>query len=39
MTLLWITLGFIGGFIALPLILFLLRDVLPPTLFLPSDWD
>jgi len=36
---LWITLAFIGGFFAFPLTLFLLRDVLPPTLFTPSDWD
>jgi hypothetical protein len=35
----WITLAVLVGFIAFPLILFLLRDVLPPTLFLPSDWD
>jgi hypothetical protein len=37
-TALWILLGFIAGFIAFPLILFVLRDVLPPTLFMPSDW-
>jgi hypothetical protein len=38
MTLIWIGLGFVGGFIAFPVTLFLLRDVLPPTLFTPSDW-
>jgi hypothetical protein len=32
-------LAFIGGFFSFPLLLFLLRDVLPPTLFVPSDWD
>lgn len=36
---LWIVLSFLGGFIGFPLLLFLLRDVLPPTLFVPSDWD
>jgi hypothetical protein len=35
----WIALAVLAGFIAFPLILWLLRDVLPPTLFLPSDWD
>lgn len=35
----WIALAFIGGFFAFPLTLFLLRNVLPPTLFAPSDWD
>lgn len=31
--------GFIVGFVGFPLLLFVLRDVLPPTLFTPSDWD
>lgn len=37
----WLTAGlaFVAGFVAFPLTLFVLRDVLPPTLFLPSDWD
>jgi len=35
---LWLVLAFIAGVIAFPLTLFLLRDVLPPTLFMPSDW-
>jgi hypothetical protein len=39
MTWVWIGLAFVGGLVAFPLILFLLRDVLPPTLFVPSDWD
>ena len=39
MIVLWIGLAFAGGFIAFPVTLFLLRDVLPPTLFMPSDWD
>ena len=38
MTALWIGLAFVGGFFAFPLTLFVLRDVLPPTLFTPSDW-
>jgi hypothetical protein len=38
MTIVWIALGFVGGFLAFPVTLFLLRDVLPPTLFTPSDW-
>jgi hypothetical protein len=39
MTLLWIGIAAVCGFFAFPLVLFLLRDVLPPTLFTPSDWD
>ena len=35
----WIVLAFVLGFIAFPATLFVLRDVLPPTLFTPSDWD
>jgi hypothetical protein len=31
--------GIIAGPILVVLMLFLLRDVLPPTLFVPSDWD
>jgi hypothetical protein len=38
MTLVWIGLAFVCGFVAFPVTLFLLRDVLPPTLFTPSDW-
>lgn len=38
MWMLWLLLGFVGGFIGFPLTLFVLRDVLPPTLFTPSDW-
>jgi hypothetical protein len=38
MMFLWLSVGFVAGFIAFPLVLFLLRDVLPPTLFTPSDW-
>ena len=34
----WIGLAFVAGFIAFPALLFILRDVLPPTLFMPSDW-
>jgi hypothetical protein len=34
----WVVLAFISGFVAFPLALFLLRDVLPPTLFMRSDW-
>jgi hypothetical protein len=34
----WITLAFVVGFVSFPATLFLLRDVLPPTLFTPSDW-
>jgi len=29
----------VAGFLGVPLLLFVLRDVLPPTLFTPSDWD
>jgi len=39
MTAIWITLAFVGGFVAFPLLLFLLRDRLLPALFVPSDWD
>lgn len=38
MTVLWLSLAFVAGFVAFPLLLFVLRDVLPPTLFSPSDW-
>jgi hypothetical protein len=34
----WIALAFIGGFLAFPLTLYLLRNHLPPTLFVPDDW-
>lgn len=33
----WFGLGFVGGFLAFPLLLFLLRDVFQ-TLFTPSNW-
>lgn len=33
-----LVIGFVVGFVAFPLVLFVLRDVLPPTLFVPSDW-
>ena len=39
MTAIWIGLAFISGFVAFPATLFLLRDVLLPTLFIPSDWE
>lgn len=32
-------LGFVTGPIALIMALWFLRDVLPPTIFTPSDWD
>jgi hypothetical protein len=35
----WHDLSFVAGFLSFPLLLFVLRDVLPPTLFVPSDWD
>ncbi len=38
MIFLWVMLAFVAGFLSFPLALFLLRDVLPPTLFTPSDW-
>jgi hypothetical protein len=31
--------GFVGGFLAFPVVMFLLRDILPPGMFTPSDWD
>jgi hypothetical protein len=36
---LWIGLGMFIGPVVLITALWLLRDVTPPILFLPSDWD
>jgi hypothetical protein len=36
---LWISLGMLTGPIVLILALWFLRDVTPPILFVPSDWD
>lgn len=39
MFVLWILLGMVIGPIVLIVALWFLRDVLPPTVFVPSDWD
>ena len=38
MIIIWLSLAFLAGVVSFPLALFMLRDVLPPTLFAPSDW-
>jgi hypothetical protein len=38
MFVLWILLGMVLGPVALIAVLWFLRDVLPPTIFTPSDW-
>ena len=39
MIVLWISIAFLAGIITPFSVLFALRDVLPPTIFTPSDWD
>jgi hypothetical protein len=34
----WTALAFVIGFLVFPATLYLLRNVLPPTLFTPDDW-
>jgi hypothetical protein len=34
-----ISIGFFAGPIVIVTLLWMLRDWLPPTLFMPSDWD
>jgi hypothetical protein len=38
MNVLWFIIVFLAGMVTPFFILFVLRDVLPPTIFTPSDW-
>lgn len=39
MFVIWILIGMVIGPIVLIAALWFLRDTLPPTIFMPSDWD